>query len=453
MNRNTIIYIISVFLFLYHTPELYSRNNETTASQGGPENNQAIQIKKLQDELKNWLNQKKYLIPSMGVGVIGPEGLRWSYYMNSSPTKQYGIASITKTFTATAVMTLVEDGKIELDKPIQDYFPELKIARKDLNSEPVLVRHLLSHSSGLPDSRHFRSNKKSPAPADFPFTVPVQVVPAGYHYRYSNHGFMILGKLVEKISGVSLDQYFKKELFEPMGMDNTTTRHLSGAGGIHTTLPDLARYAATYINRGESTTEVRILQINTVDRMLEEQLFIPAGINRRYVGLGWRTRKDKDGVLTHFHIGGANGIAAWVQIFPRYRVAVVYLGNPPRYVNKLMWNLTSLQSRLAELAGAMSDADIPLQTFHSDLPDSEMLQIFYGRYRDTVSGDTVLIEKNGKENLFLKSRLLGSYSLFPYTTHIFNGGPKYLSHDFVFSRDTGRPLGLATYRGFYRKLD
>src|SRR5262249_17936589 len=140
----------------------------------------------------------------------------------ATPDTAYQLASVTKTFTATAVMQLVEDGKIKLDNRITRRL----VGLPKIWSE-IRISHLLTHTSGIKDYTQF------PAIADHPereFTgdeiislvadLPLDFLP-GERYSYSNTGYYLLGLLIEKVSGQSYGDFLKARIFTPAGMEHT----------------------------------------------------------------------------------------------------------------------------------------------------------------------------------------------------------------------------------------
>jgi CubicO group peptidase (beta-lactamase class C family) len=214
------------------------------------------------------------------------------------------MASITKVFTAAAVMKLVEDGKLWLEQPVKDLIPEFdtKIHEK------ITLWHLLTHTSGLPaDGGYFCE----PYPVDWFGIInseewikrllsgPLQAKP-GENWNYSTLGFSVLGEVVVRASGSSLEDYTEQEIFKPLGMTRsffkapaelkkeiTSTkeweagdgdefhghkRHFTlGGFGAFSTLNDMFRFGQCFLNGG-SLDGKRILGRKTVETMTRNQL-------------------------------------------------------------------------------------------------------------------------------------------------------------------------------------
>ena len=148
----------------------------------------------------------------------------------------FWIASQSKGITATAVMMLVDEGKVSLDDPVEKYLPEFRgqmvVAEKDNDhvllrkpQHPVTIREVLSHVSGLP----FKSAIEEPTLDGLPLAAavrsyamtPLQTEP-GTHYQYSNAGINTAARIIEVVTGTKYEDFMDERLFKPLGMKNTT---------------------------------------------------------------------------------------------------------------------------------------------------------------------------------------------------------------------------------------
>lgn len=379
-------------------------------------------------------------------------GNRFVYAYNTDTSASYRLASVTKMFTMTAVMQLAERKQINIDDPISKYLPGVQIEKEGLHSPPVTIRHLLSHSSGLPDIRYYRPPYNSKVPGALT-NIPGQIYPAGVHYRYANHGYVILGMLVEKVSGLTLDKYFAGNIFSPAGFKNAKTQSaiLCGADGIFLSINDLERFAYLWLHDGRSPEGIQVINPETIQQVLSEQLYIPDAAAKKYVGLGWQIRKNGSGVITFFHIGGASNVAAWVQMFPQQHCAVMYLGNPPEYTPETSEFIEGIQNRLAELASAMSGTEKKIGVFHPTLADNAMTHKYPGKYRSLLEGYISEVYLQGS-SLYIKNYKENA-RLYPVTTNIYTGAQGELWYDFIFKKGGSLPEGLATYYGYFERID
>jgi CubicO group peptidase (beta-lactamase class C family) len=140
-------------------------------------------------------------------------------------TTLFRIGSISKLFTWTAVMQLVEQGKLNLDADINTYL-DFKIP--DTYPQPITLRHVLTHTPGLEeDSRELFTDdptRVTTMKAWLPAHIPARVRPPGVHASYSNWATAVAGYIVERVSGMSYDAYMERHIFEPLGMRHATSR-------------------------------------------------------------------------------------------------------------------------------------------------------------------------------------------------------------------------------------
>ena len=145
-----------------------------------------------------------------------------------SPQTPFFIGSLTKSFTALAVMQLVEAGKIELDAPVQRYLPWFRVADPQASAQ-MTVRHLLNQTSGLPgllgmanladlDNRPDATERQVRALSTLKLTRPV-----GSKFEYSNTNYNLLGLIIEAASGESYADYIQKHIFDPLDMSHSYT--------------------------------------------------------------------------------------------------------------------------------------------------------------------------------------------------------------------------------------
>lgn len=136
------------------------------------------------------------------------------------------IASIAKPFTAIAVMQLYEQGKIDLDQPLQTYLPGFPIKKEGT----ITVRQLLNHSAGIDD---YQSTKERENTVDYPslaaavtlFQDRDLVAPPGTTFHYTTYGYVILGRVIESVSGLSYEEYLQTHIWAPAGMENTSIEY------------------------------------------------------------------------------------------------------------------------------------------------------------------------------------------------------------------------------------
>ncbi len=144
-----------------------------------------------------------------------------------TPKTCFRIASISKTFTAVAIMQLVEQGKINLDDKVEKYLPWFKAQTKDSDSSNITIRQVLSHTGGMSrdgNTPHWE-NDKFPDLAGLKKSISNKSVVFENltHFKYSNFGFALLGKVIKKASGLDYDEYVTKHIIKKIGMERTAS--------------------------------------------------------------------------------------------------------------------------------------------------------------------------------------------------------------------------------------
>ena len=145
----------------------------------------------------------------------------------ATPETDYRLASVSKQFTAMAVMLLARDGKLRYDQSVRDFLPELPAA-----TQPATVRHLLNHTSGLWDYEDLIPESRTAQLDDRDVlgllaTKDSVYFPTGTQYRYSNSGYVVLGLIVARLSGMSFPEFLRTRIFQPLDMI-ASVAHMEG---------------------------------------------------------------------------------------------------------------------------------------------------------------------------------------------------------------------------------
>jgi CubicO group peptidase (beta-lactamase class C family) len=307
----------------------------------------------------------------------------------------FDAASLTKVLaTAPSVLKLAEEGRIDLDAKLTAYFPECAGGGK----EAITIRHLLTHSSGLPSGLPAKPAWHGDAAAHALACAQVVTHPPGTFFRYSDINYILLGQLVQKQSGMPLDEFARTRIFEPLKMRDTgylplrrlgqgaaaaiaptqkgregdaaphgdlapgqllqgvvhdpTARRMdgvAGSAGVFTTAADVARYARMLLQGGE-LDGVRILRPDSVRLMTTAQS--PAGIEAlRGLGMDIASPYAVRPRGTLFPVGsyghtGFTGCVLWID--PGSRTFYVLLSNRVYPDDKS--NVLALYTRLGTLA-------------------------------------------------------------------------------------------------------
>ena len=318
-----------------------------------------------------------YAIVGTHAGVLAEASigsLDWGPSAVPDAHSLWDVASLTKVMGMTsAVMQLVEQGRVDLDAPLQRYIPEWQGPAK----ERVTVRHLITHTSGLPAFKAYDRQTHDPdSLARLMFTTPLDTLP-GVRMVYSDIGAYMLGRMVERISGETLDGYVVRHVFAPLGMNETGYRpdqalrpriapteidsvrggkvwgsvhderayYLGGVSahaGIFSSAYDLARFARAYLNGG-ILDGARVFQPETI------QLFSARQVGDR--ALGWQ-KPDGNNSAGHlmseraFGHTGFTGTSIWID--PARDVFVILLSNRV--------NPTRANPRIGRVRVALADA-------------------------------------------------------------------------------------------------
>ena len=316
--------------------------------------------------------QNRWPSAGLAVAVIRDGDLAWFHGTGvaNCATKEpitkdtgFRIGSITKTFTAIAVLQLWEHGLVDLDAPANDYLRSFQLIPAEVRFGPATVRHLLTHTAGIGYWRRFSDlirpgvgsgvragHSVQPVADYYRRGLPVEVEP-GTKWVYSNHGFAVLGQIVQDVSGQSLDRYLREHVFEPLGMVHTdlvrserVRRNLAtgyvlrsqglrpvrvrevpalGAGAAYSTTADMARYVTALLNRG-SNGHGSVLAPSTVTTMFEPH-FQP---DPRVPGMGLGFLLGAEGGhRTVGHDGIVSGFLSQMTIAPDDGIGIVVLGN------------------------------------------------------------------------------------------------------------------------------
>jgi CubicO group peptidase (beta-lactamase class C family) len=292
----------------------------------------------------------------------------------------FQIGSITKLYTATLVMQLVEEGRVDLDAPVVTYLPELRLADPEVTAA-VTLRHLLTHTSGIAGDHFPDLGRGEDAVARYVASCAEigQTQPLGATMSYCNAGFVIAGRLVEVVTGESWDDALAKRILAPLGVERTFThpedvlrfrsalghaeddggawrpvaqwslpRSCAPAGLISATAADVVAFVRLHLDGGRAADGTEVLSAESLAAMLEPQVDVPDPYTMgSEMGLGW-FGFDGAGPRAYGHNGGTIGQASYMRIVPEAGVAVVLLVNGGHHLDLFEELVVPL---LEELAG------------------------------------------------------------------------------------------------------
>jgi uncharacterized protein YbbC (DUF1343 family)/CubicO group peptidase (beta-lactamase class C family) len=329
-----------------------------------------------------------------------------------TPDTIFDLASLTKPFTAICVMRLVEGGQVRLSDPVAHYLPEF--ARN--GKQEITVRQLLTHFSGLPADLDLKSSWSGHAQAlQLAYDVP-PVIPPGSGFLYSDINYIVLGELVTRVSGVSLDRYATEHIFLPLKMETTrfnppaewhpriapTARDehgnllrgvvddpsarrmggVAGHAGLFSTGDDLVRFAQAMLDRDGS-----LLSAAAIEKMTTPQQ--PANSTVLH-GLGWdidspfSTNRGELLPVGSFGHSGFTGTSLWID--PVTETYIILLSNAvhPSGTNHAS---VSLRTRVANAVAAGL-------SFQVGVKDEQHWAAITG-YNETLAGARRLQDRNG----------------------------------------------------------
>ena len=339
----------------------------------------------------------------------------------------FQIGSITKVWTSTVLMQLVDEGLLDLDAPVVTVLPELRLTDPDVTAR-VTVRHLLTHTSGI-DGDVFTDTGRGDDCLEKYVALLADVRqnhPLGATMSYCNAGFVLAGRVIEKLTGATWDAAMRERLFTPLGLRHTVTlpeeallfrtavghvetdplttarawgipRSQGPAGVICASAADVLAFARMHLSGGLAADGTRILSAASAQAMTEFQVELPDKLTHRDSwGLGWM-RFGWGGQRLIGHDGGTIGQAAFLRMLPGAGLAVVLLTNGGQ-TGDLYQEL--YREIFAELAGV----HVPSPPTPSATPAEVDGQRYAGVYERTGQRLEVLADGDG---LLLRSTILG----------------------------------------------
>lgn len=285
----------------------------------------------------------------------------------------FRIASMTKSFTALAILQLRDEGRLGLDDPAERYVPELARVRYPTSDAPrITIRHLLSHSAGFPEDNPWGDRQLAATEEEMTRLLqsgfPLSTAP-GTAYEYSNFGFAILGRIVANVSGMPYPRYLRERVLQPLGMQATTLEAAAvpplylahgyrwqddawleeaqlpdGAfgpmGGMLTSIEDLARWVAFMLDAWPPRDDAETGPLRRASVREMQQVARYSGAAAVYdsttgtvvlgaggYGYGLRVRQSCLFRSIVTHSGGLPGFGSLMLWLPDYGVGIVALGN------------------------------------------------------------------------------------------------------------------------------
>lgn len=290
-----------------------------------------------------------------------------------TPDTVFRIASMTKSFTAMAILKLRDEGKLSLDDPVERYVPALaSLAYPTKDSPAITVRHLLTHSEGFPEDNPWGDRQLAQPDetmrAWMRAGIPFSTAP-GTAFEYSNYGFAILGQIVERASGRPYDAYVREQVLKPLGMNSSTFEakevpratlapgyrwrdekweseellahgSFGAMGGLWTSARDLARYVAFLMSAFPARDEAEAGPVKRSSAREMQQAWrgqgaiayraavdAPLQLGSSSYGFGLGVSQNCRFGHVVGHGGGLPGYGSLMQWLPEHGVGLISMGN------------------------------------------------------------------------------------------------------------------------------
>ncbi len=330
-------------------------------------------LKALDERVIEFMN--KYALSGLGIGVVQDGKLIYAKGFGTAeastgrpvtPQTNFRIASISKTFTAIAVMQLWEQGKFKLDDPVNKYLKSYKVLHRDPNAPAVTIRHLLTHTSGIGEMRDMKDllqgmlmgereekklKERVPPLAEYYNGVLAPDVYPEKKWAYANNAYATLGQLIEDLSGMPFRDYMVQHVFDVLGMphsDFTLTERVSeqlaqgytmkkgklsivdyvefpghAAGTAMSSVDEMGRYLAALMNGGTNEFGT-VIQPDTLKKMMTPHY--QQHPNLGAMGLGFFL-ENLDGHQAAWHGGALEGFNSALWVAPDDKLGVFMSAN------------------------------------------------------------------------------------------------------------------------------
>ncbi len=313
---------------------------------------------RLRASIRRQLEESK--APSVAVAVarggeiLFEEGFGWAnreQRIAATARTPYSLASISKPITATGLMLLVERGKVDLDRPVNDYLGDALLAGRAGNAAQATVRRVANHTSGLPLHYQFFYEDEPYRPPPRQETIRRYgnlITPPGERYQYSNLGYGVLDHLITRVAGNHYADFMREQVFSPLALTETAIgvpAHLTrqqairyggdsrpipfydfdhpGGSAVYASAHDLVRFAMFHL-KARPAGQKQILTTDSIDAMQK-----PTVWQRKTsgYGIGWAVETTPAGYTVVSHGGGMGGVSTILRMIPAKKIAVVVLSN------------------------------------------------------------------------------------------------------------------------------
>jgi len=426
IRKSIIIFLLPILVwgFPYYSPQGVSLRNTALTKEQTPLaliNNNHLIVADFSKKAKEYLQERVRVNKFSGVVLVALDGkpiLREAYGLANceydipnTPETRFRLGSVSKMFTAAAILMLEQKHMLNVNASVSEYLTDWP-----QNWSAVTIHHLLSHTAGLPPLSYPASKvdvggldlyRAKPPQSLSDLYKPGEELQAldfvpGQKFAYSNMGYIILGIIIEKVSGKLFSQFMKEEIFEPVRMTNTDCedpnrivkqkangyffledklfsaayvdmRFTGGAGAMYSTADDLLKW-----NNALQTD--LLLSPEARKKMLSPHLS-----NYAY---GWWIQ-NKFNQKIQWHRGNVSGFVAILTHFPEKNLSIIVLSNI---------NRTQVKAMSTELSAIAFDEKYELPAFHNEMEtDTLALDVYLGKYsRIGQPDDLFMIAREGK---------------------------------------------------------
>lgn len=382
-------------------------------------------------EYISWLIEQEMKdadITGLSIALVDDKGIVWAQgfgyadkqaNIKATPDTIYNAGSISKVFTATAAMQLAEQGKLDIDQPLQNYLPEFSIKSRFGDTGKITPRNLMTHHSGLPCNWLQGMIVRHPGP----FTEAVTAVkdeytayPPDYIFSYSNLGMTLLGATVGKLEGSGYTHYMGTHLLSPLGMTHsefasaTSSKSYDNgseveaipmrdlpASGLNSSVHDIARFIQMVLAEGQYNGR-QLLKPESLHEMFRVQnANVPMDFDLK-VGLGWMLNgvEVQNAGTVASHGGLTMNFHALMAVLPEHKLGVVILSNSTTAQSAIgKVAAETLKLALEAKQGVTQPAKVVKEVHY--VPPTQDSVSSYDGYFDTLIG---LIKVNGKVDDF-----------------------------------------------------
>jgi len=390
------------------------------------------------DDISGWITEQlpallaEHKVPGAAIGVyVNGEVFDFASGVLSHATgveatadSVFQVGSITKTWTATLVLQLADEGLLDLDATVVTYLPDFDLADSDA-AKAMTVRQLLCHTAGFEGDIFTDTGNNDDCVEKYVATLhdDPQLFAPDEMFSYNNAGFCVLGRIIEVLRGKPFDQALREHLFAPLGLTHAATDansailfraavgHLPNpdenglpvpapmwslvksnapAGAMLAMRPrDLLAFAAMHLNGGKAADGTQVLSAASAAAMREKRVTVPPlGLMGTHWGLGWELFDFPTGFVFG-HDGGTIGQSAFLRIVPGQNVAIALLtngGNPIAVYFEVYRHLLKV----------LADIDLPANPVPPANPERIDAAKYLGTYANSMGKTEITQDEDGR---------------------------------------------------------